>query len=250
MSYKVKLDIFEGPFDLLVYLIERSGVDIYEVNISEITDQYLDYVSAIENVDPETAAEFMVLAATLLQIKSKMLLPSIHSEETEELTEEEDLRSELADRIAEYRKYRALAEELKVREAEAAKIFAKPAEDLTRYTEHPEEYLNVDMGQFIKAFRVFLEKRQRIGEVKKRYEHAARERMSMEAKAEYVKNRLSETGSISFSQLLQDLDDIYDVILTFVTLLEMLSQGLISVEQERLFGDMTIQTKGRNSKIR
>ena len=76
MSYKVRLDIFEGPFDLLVYLIERSGLSIYDVNISEITDQYMRYVDEIKMIDPAAAAEFMVLAATLIQIKSKMLLPS------------------------------------------------------------------------------------------------------------------------------------------------------------------------------
>lgn len=245
MSYKVKLDIFEGPFDLLVYLIERSGVDIYEVNISEITDQYMDYISAMEEVDSETAAEFMVLAATLLQIKSKMLLPEIHAGAAEqEDAEEEDPRRELADRIAEYRKYRAAAEELKSREARTAKIFTKPAEDISRYTEYPEEYLNVDLNQFIRAFQTFLEKRRRIGEIRKRYEYAARDRMSMEEKAEDIKKNLEKSGKIRFSCLSGDEDDIYDVVLTFVTLLELLSQGVITVVQEQIFGDMTIERRG------
>ena len=245
MSYKVKLDIFEGPFDLLVYLIERSGVDIYEVNISEITDQYMNYVSAMEEVDSETAAEFMVLAATLLQIKSKMLLPGAHTDSvTQEDEGAEDPRRELADRIMEYRKYKAAAEELKAKEAQAARIFAKPSEDLSRYTEHPEEYLNVDLNQFVRAFQSFLEKRQRIGEVKRRYERAARERMSMEEKSEYIRIKLEKSGKIHFSELLQDENDTYDIVLTFVTLLELLSQGAIAVMQAELFDDMIIERRG------
>ena len=245
MSYKVKLDIFEGPFDLLVYLIERSGVDIYEVNISEITDQYIDYVSAMDEVDFEMSAEFMVLAATLLQIKSKMLLPEAQIDTAQQDTEEtQDLRYELAERIAEYRKYKAAAEVLKNREAQAAKMFIKPAEDISRYTDHPEEFLNVDLNQFVKAFHIFLEKRQRIGEVKRRYERAARERMSMEEKAGYIRKRLEDAGKIYFSRLLQDENDIYDIVLTFVTLLELLSQGVIAVLQDEIFSDMVIEMRG------
>ena len=245
MSYKVKLDVFEGPFDLLVYLIERSGVNIYEVNISEITDQYVDYVSAMEEVNPEMAAEFMVLAATLLQIKSKMLLPGACTDfVTQEDEEAEDPRRELAERIAEYRKYKTAAERLKDQEAQAAKIFAKPSEDISRYTEQPEEYLNVDLNQFVRAFQTFLEKRRRIGEVRKRYERAARDRMSMEEKSEYIRINLEKTEKVFFSELLQDRSDIYDIVLTFVTLLELLSQGSITVMQEQMFDDMIIEWRG------
>lgn len=245
MSYKVKLDVFEGPFDLLVYLIERSGVNIYEVNISEITDQYVDYVSAMEEVNPEMAAEFMVLAATLLQIKSKMLLPGACTDfVTQEDEEAEDPRRELAERIAEYRKYKTAAERLKDKEAQAAKIFAKPSEDISRYTEQPEEYLNVDLNQFVRAFQTFLEKRRRIGEVRKRYERAARDRMSMEEKSEYIRINLEKTEKVFFSELLQDRSDIYDIVLTFVTLLELLSQGSITVMQEQMFDDMIIEWRG------
>ena len=111
MSYQVKLDVFEGPFDLLVYLIERSGMDIYTVNISEITDQYIACIRSGEHVNPEMAAEFMVLAATLLQLKSQMLLPGADVSGKNE--EAEELRDELTERISEYRKYKALAAHLR-----------------------------------------------------------------------------------------------------------------------------------------
>ena len=106
MSYKVKLDIFEGPFDLLVYLIERSGMSIYQVNISEITEQYMQYMDALEEIDPDTASEFMVLAATLIQIKSAMLLPTAKKDDGSAV--EEDPRDELARKIDEYKKIKYL----------------------------------------------------------------------------------------------------------------------------------------------
>ena len=234
MSYQVKLDVFEGPFDLLVYLIERSGMDIYTVNISEITDQYIACIRSGEHVNPEMAAEFMVLAATLLQLKSQMLLPGADvSGKNDELTE----------RISEYRKYKALAAHLRGIESEAERIFVKPGEDLSRYTGQPEESLDVSMDQFIRAFRGFLEKRQRIGDVRRRYEYAARERMSMEEKAERIFGCLSEENPLSFEDLISLDSDIYDIVLTFVTLLELLAQGRISVRQSDIFGRMEICRK-------
>lgn len=246
MSYKVKLDIFEGPFDLLVYLIERSGMSIYQVNISEITEQYMEYVDALEEIDPDTASEFMVLAATLIQIKSAMLLPSAKKEDG--TVAEEDPRDELARKIDEYKKIKYLSEQLKMKEYEASRVFTKPQEDISAYTDEPEEYLNVDMDQFIRAFRVFIEKRQNIAVVKKRYESIARERMTMEAKSIQMYERLEKWGKLDFSQLIDDDADTYDIVLTFVTLLEMLRSGEISVEQETMFGDIHIVYNGRKER--
>jgi len=243
MSYKVKLDIFEGPFDLLVYLIERSGMSIYQVNISEITEQYMQYVDALEEIDPDTASEFMVLAATLIQIKSAMLLPTAKKDDGSAV--EEDPRDELARKIDEYKKIKYLSEQLKMKEYEASKVFTKPQEDISAYTDEPEEYLNVDMDQFIRAFRVFIEKRQNIAVVKKRYERIARERMTMEAKSLQMYERLERWGKLDFTQLIDDDADIYDIVLTFVTLLEMLRTGEISVIQEAMFGDIQVIYNGR-----
>lgn len=238
MSYKVKLDIFEGPFDLLVYLIERAGVDIYDVNISEITDQYLGYADAMEQIDPDTAAEFMVLAATLLQIKSRMLLPGAQEESVQ--TPEEDPRFELAEKLREYKKFRALAAELKLCEEAGEKIFTKPAEDLSQYTGQTREVLDADMNRFIGAFRAFLEKRRRIEEVRRRYERVSRERATMEEKTDFICRRLRGCREADFSELLSDCGDLYDVVLTFASLLELLARGAIRVTQERLFGEISV----------
>ena len=195
MSYKVRLDIFEGPFDLLVYLIERSGLSIYDVNISEITDQYMRYVDEIKMIDPAAAAEFMVLAATLIQIKSKMLLPSEKPKAA--ALPGADPRDELARKITEYRKVKYLASQLRIKEEEASRIFTKPREDMSQYA--PCEELELDTDSFI----------------------------------------------MSFTQLLEDAGDTYDIVLTFVTVLEMLKSGMITVAQDAVFGDITITGAGK-----
>ncbi len=145
------------------------------------------------------AAEFMVLAATLLQLKSQMLLPGADVSGKNE--EAEELRDELTERISEYRKYKALAAHLRGIESEAERIFVKPGEDL-HVIPGNRRNLSMSMDQFIRAFRGFLEKRQRIGDVRRRYEYAARERMSMEEKAERIFGCLSEENPLSFEDLI------------------------------------------------
>lgn len=236
MSYKVRLDIFEGPFDLLVYLIERSGLSIYDVNISEITDQYMYHVNEMNRIDPAAAAEFMVLAATLIQIKSKMLLPSDKPKEAAPAGA--DPRDELARKLEEYRKVKYLASQLRIKEEEAARVFTKPREDMSQYA--PCVELELDTDTFIDAFKAFLEKRRRMEEVRRRYERIDRDRMSMEVKSERIRQKIRSAVNMSFTQLLEDAGDTYDIVLTFVTMLEMLKSGMIKVTQDATFGDMTI----------
>ena len=241
MSYKVRLDIFEGPFDLLVYLIERSGLSIYDVNISEITEQYMRYVDEIKMIDPAAAAEFMVLAATLIQIKSKMLLPSEKPKAA--ALPGADPRDELARKITEYRKVKYLASQLRIKEEDASRIFTKPREDMSQYA--PCEELELDTDSFINAFKAFLEKRRRMEEVRRRYERVDRDRMSMEVKSERIKQKIRSADNMSFTQLLEDAGDTYDIVLTFVTVLEMLKSGMITVAQDAVFGDITITGAGK-----
>ena len=240
MSYQVKLDVFEGPFDLLVWLVEKSGMDVCTVNISEITDQYIAYVRSGRSIPPDAAAEFMVLAATLLQIKSRMLLPA---GEDPGQSAEEDLREELAEKISTYRRYRGLAEYLREKEEDAEHIFVKPGEDLSRYTEHPEEILDVSMDRFIESFRSFLERKKKITDVRRRYEYVERRRMSMEEKEAEILRKLSDAKKVFFPDLLPGGGDLYDIVLTFVTLLELLSQERVCARQHDIFGEIEISRK-------
>ena len=162
MSYKIKLDIFEGPFDLLVYLIENAKMSIYDIHISEITSQYIAYVERMQALDINVATEFMVLAAALIEIKSKMLLPRMKPDGDGTL--EEDPRTELVQRLLEYKKYKSAAGLLEQQEDQGRRIFDKPKEDLASYTREPDEYLNLDLNQFVKAFHIFLGKKKKLDE--------------------------------------------------------------------------------------
>ena len=141
MSYKVRLHSFEGPFDLLVYLIENARMDIYDIRISEITEQYIEYVNEIKKTDVAAATEFMVLAATLIDIKSRMILPRPKPLEGGDY--EEDPRSALVEKLLEYRRFKECAEMLKEREELTALIYEKPQEDISEYTDSPDELLRL-----------------------------------------------------------------------------------------------------------
>jgi segregation and condensation protein A len=243
MSYKIKLDIFEGPFDLLVYLIENAEMNIYDIQVSEITKQYMEYVERMQALDVVLAGEFMVLAAALIEIKSKMLLPKIKPEGSEALYE--DPRTELVQRILEYKKFKAAAELLEQQEAQNLRIYEKPKEDLAPYTKEPDEYLNLDLAQFVKAFHIFLQKKKKLEEIKKNYERVERQKISIESTIDYIKNlfRLKDKKRLSFRELLKPQTSRYEVVLTFVSMLEMIRQKSIMVKQNINFGEITLSLR-------
>ena len=157
MSYKVSLQTFEGPFDLLVYLIENAQMSIYDIKITEITRQYMEYIENMKSMDVTVATEFMVLAATLIDIKSRMLLPRTADNGGAYI--DEDPRSELVERLLEYKKYKKGADILKEREEVMSLVYEKPQEDISAYLEEPDEYLALDIRQFASAFELFLRKK-------------------------------------------------------------------------------------------
>ncbi len=240
MAYKVKLDIFEGPFDLLVYLIENAEMSIYDIQVAEITEQYLAYLEQMQEADVNVATEFMVLAASLIEIKSKMLLP--RSTPVEEGVVEEDPRTELVEKILEYKKFKAAAELLEGYEDEKMRSFEKPKEDLEPYRNEADEFLSLDIKQFVSAFNLFLRKKQRIEEVRKHYTRVERQKQSIEMKVQYIVDFFKKHcfKKVSFKELINSESDRYDVVLTFTSMLQMIRDRLVRVEQQRAFGDMEI----------
>lgn len=240
MSYKVKLQTFEGPFDLLVYLIENAEMSIYNIRISEITAQYLEYIKAMEERDVQVATEFMVLAASLIEIKSKMILPRMTA--SGETVIDEDPRTELVQKILEYKRYKAIAQMLEGREEAFRGVYEKPQEDISRYLDNPDEYLSLGIGEFAEAFNLFLSKKQRVESVKRHYQRVERERASMEGRISFIlksiRNKL--TGIFKFKDLVKNKEDRYDVVITFVSLLEMAKERLVSVDQKRNFGEIQV----------
>lgn len=244
MGYKVKLNTFEGPFDLLVYLIENAQMNIYDIQVSEITSQYLAYMDKMQEMNVNLSTEFIVLAAELIEIKSKMLLPRTNPDDI--YATEEDPRSDLVERLLEYKRFKKGAEILDELNQRMANIFEKPQEDISVYLESPDEIIDLDIKQFANAFDLFLRKKQRIEEVKKRYQRIERQRETVEARMSHIKNAFKSFGkkTLLFKELIPKKDEKgqgnYEVVLTFSSLLELIKQRDVDAKQKYNFGDIEV----------
>ena len=244
MSYKVKLPLFEGPFDLLVYLIENARMSIYDIRISEITEQYLAYLDEMQSMDISLATEFMVLAATLIDIKSRMILPRNQEGPEDDLLE--DPRSELVERILEYKKFKELSNMLGERAEEAALIHDKPKEDISVYLDNPDEYLSLTLDKFVTAFELFLQREKRMADVRARYQRVERERSTIESRIRYIASRLKSAvtrgvGRVSLRDLIPNKKDRYDIVVTFSSVLQMMKDKVIDAEQKKNYGEIMIR---------
>lgn len=238
MSYKVKLDVFEGPMDLLVYLIEHARMSIYDIKVSEITTQYLEYVHELEKQDVSVAQEFMVLAAELIELKSRMLLPRMAEEAAAE--DEEDPRAGLVARILEYKQYKDMAAFFDEQMEVTSHIHTKPQEDLEAYMGEEDILLRADMDQFVEAFKLFIQKKQRLEDVRRIYERAERVRMTMETRIGQMRDYFKGKKKAMFSEMLQGDDSAFNKVITFMSLLELLKEGSVSATQKKRFGDIEI----------
>ena len=241
MSYRVKLNVFEGPFDLLVYLIEHARMSIYDIKISEITNQYIEYVEKLRNEDINLSSEFMVLAAALLEIKSKMLLPRAVSDDgVSDIME--DPRTELVAKLAEYKKFKAVSEMLEGRFEQTAMQLEKPQEDLTEFTGEPDEYLIIDPDKFRTAFEAFLQRRKKLEEIRIHHRRSEKQRITNEIRMENIKCffRENNEAEADFRELIEDRNDMYDVAVTFSSVLEMMKESKLTAQQKYLFGDIRI----------
>jgi len=241
MSYKIRLNAFEGPFDLLVYLIERAEMSIYDIQISVITRQYLDHIRMMEENDVAASSEFMVLAATLIDIKARMLLPRIN----EDGTEAEDPRTDLTIKIVEYVRFKKAAAALEKQRDFARLKLQKPQEDLLPYTGEPDVYLRMDMDSFIGAFKNFIHRQAKGEELQRIRRSIEYERRSFEKKVSLIRRLLSAARKakqkiIKFGELLSEEQDRADRVLTLVALLDMASDGLLTIHQKACFGEIEI----------
>jgi segregation and condensation protein A len=242
MSYKIRLNVFEGPFDLLVYLIERAEMSIYDIQISVITRQYLDHIRLMEENDIAASSEFMVLAATLIDIKSKMLLPRIY----EDGTEAEDPRKDLSKKLIEYVRYKKAAALLEEQREAARLKLRKPQEDLLLYTGEPDIYLRMEMEPFIQAFRDFIHRRVKNEELLRIKRGIERERLSLEKKVTFIEKLLltakkTKQKFLKFGDLLSKEKSRADHVVTLVALLDMANEGVLKIKQKSNFGDIEIR---------
>jgi segregation and condensation protein A len=242
MQYSVKLDGFEGPLDLLLHLIQTYEVDIYDIPVAIITEQYLQYIHTMKELKLDVASEYLVMAATLLAIKSKMLLPK-HEEELfdhqMELEMEEDPRDELVRRLVEYRKYKHAADELKERESARSLIYTRQPADLSSFEKEEKEkqVTNVTLYDMLQAMqRVFQEKVARAP----KQTTIERQEIPIETRMEQIKNSLlSVGGRKKFTELFEKGTKEH-VVVTFLAILELMKIKSINCEQKDHFSEIYI----------
>ncbi len=244
--YKVSIDKFEGPFDLLVYLLENAKMDIYDIRVAEITEQYIGYLKEMDERNIEVDTDFIVLAAVLIRLKSHMLLPRMT--DTGEVMIEEDPREELQGRLVEYVKTKKLAEILAEREEYFMAVHEKPAEDLSQYLDNPEEILHATEDQMVNAFIQFLTRKKKIEDVSRRYQRVRARKETIEARIEYMTKRLESkltehNGVVSFDELLPDNADRYDKTISFISLLSLIKTAGYDAEQKQNFGEIIVKRK-------
>ena len=242
MSYRVKLNVFEGPFDLLVYLIEHAQMSIYDIRISEITDQYVNYISAMKEADINVSSEFMVLAAELLEIKSKMLLPrTTIDEEGREIID--DPRTELVQKLREYKLFKAVSEMLEERYEDNLAKLERPQEDLSIFTGEPDEYLTLDMDQFTAAFEAFLQRKKNLEEIRAHHIRSEKQRITTEVRMENIRQFFRNRPDLEadFRELIPNRNDKYDVSVTFSSVLEMMKENKLDATQKKLFGEIIVK---------
>lgn len=243
ISYK--LEKFEGPLDLLLHLIEKNKVDIYDIPIVEITQQYLDYMNQMEKEDLNIVSEFLVMAATLLNIKSKMLLPV----EVNEEGEEEDPRAELVARLLEYKRYKMMAYRLQDMEDGAQLLlFKKPTipKEVAKY-EPPVDLDNLldglSLARLQRIFEQVMKRREdKVDPIRSTFGTIKKEPVSLESRIGSVMDYARKHRRFSFRQMLERQADKLDVVVTFLAILELMKIGKIHLTQEHTFDDMMIET--------
>ena len=240
------MNVFEGPFDLLVYLIEHARMSIYDIQISEITTQYINYVKEMEEADIVLSSEFMVLAAELLEIKSKMLLPrSVMDEAGDEVYE--DPRTELVQKLKEYKQFKAISAMLEERREEALKALEKPQEDLAEYTGEPDIYLSLDIEQFKNAFELFIQRKKRLEELREHHLRTEKQRITTELRMIGIRDYFKKEGlrETDFRKLVPNQGDKYDISVTFASVLEMMKARTLDAEQKKILGDIKVKATDR-----
>jgi segregation and condensation protein A len=224
LDYRVKLEHFEGPLDLLLYLIKKQEINIYDIPIAAITRQYLDYIRMLEFLNLELAGEFLLMAATLMRIKARMLLPR----QIDEGEEEEDPRRQLVQQLLEYQRFKQAASELESMEYQRRLLHARPAPD--RETLPVEVEYDYSLFDLITAFKSVLE------EARERYLEVRVEESSVEDKIEYLRGRLAEQEVIAFEDLFSGDRTVAELVVTFLALLEILRLRAATVKQSKAFG--------------
>ncbi|MHB8131948.1 MAG: segregation and condensation protein A [Mobilitalea sp.] len=243
MGIPIKLEAFEGPLDLLLHLIDKNKVNIYDIPISMITEQYLDYIKQMDTKNLDVMSEFLVMAATLINIKSKMLLPLEKNEDEEIL----DPRQELVDRLLEYKMYKYISEELKDKQLDASRILFKAPSIPQEIADYKED-IDVDgllsdltLSKLHEIFKSIVKKQvDKIDPIRSKFGRIEREEINLATKFSQIQEYGLLYKTFSFRNLLEAQHTRMELIVTFLGILELIKIGRISIDQECLFDDIII----------
>lgn len=234
MAYEISLQAFEGPLDLLLHLIRKNKIDIYDIPMTLVTDQYIAHLEAMKDLDMEVASDFLLTASTLLAIKAKMLLPKHEEEE-----EEEDPRLELVSRLLEYQKYKSVVDIFQTMEKDNARIYAKPPDEELIQTlaqgKNPLE--NVLFSDLTALFQELLDR----VDPEEASREIARQPLTIQDVLVRIKKQLEETEKLYFHQVFTPDMGRYELVIYFLSLLELLRQGLVEARQAENCGPIHLQ---------
>ncbi|MCX7886077.1 MAG: segregation/condensation protein A [Verrucomicrobiae bacterium] len=235
-DYKVKLEVFEGPLDLLLYLIKKEEVDIYDIPIERITNQYMEYLSLMQLLNLEVAGEFLVMAATLMYIKSRMLLPADQQATDTGADDGEDPRWELIRQLVEYKKFKETAMQLAQREAEQANLFTRAGDGGIAFDRKKAPLAEVSIFDLIAAFHEVLKRASAREDFREIYE----ERFTVSDKIEEILYLMRDRCEMRFTELFPETATRAEVIVTFLALLELIRLRRLRVRQTEAFGDIYV----------
>jgi len=234
-DYKVKLEVFEGPLDLLLFLIKRDEIDIYDISIERITKQYLEYLQAFKELNIEMAGEFMVMAANLIYMKSRSLLP-VDQQPPDEEAEEDDPRWELIRQLIEYKKFKEVAADLHVRELEQQRRFARIGTTSADLAMAPIRLGDVGIFQLINAFQNVIKRIEARQDLQEIFE----EQFTVSDKIDLILRRIADGNRLRFSELFQAVSSRVEVVVTFLALLELIRLKQVRAIQNDPLGEIEI----------
>ena len=239
MDYSIKINEFEGPLDLLLHLIKQSNIDIYDIEICQITKQYLDYINKMEELNINVASSYIVMAAELMEIKSKSLLPK-KEEETEEEDEEVISKENLINKLIEYKKYKEMAPSFKNLETNRQNIYIKSPEKLNNYLDEitlKNEDTSVD--ELVEAFKKFLERKNHEKPITTKITN---KEYSVKERKHNIRNILREKKKVLFTELFEENNTGF-IIVTFLSILEMTKEKEITIKQDTNFSNIIVELK-------
>src|SRR5882672_2108234 len=235
-EYKVKFEVFEGPLDLLLYLIKKEEVDIYEVNLTSLATQFIEYIETMRMLDLEIAGEFLVMASTLMYIKSRELLPVEQQVQVEGEDDGDDPRWELIRQLVEYKKFKDAAGSLQVLEARQEDVFPRVPGKLEFASDAPAPRPDVSIFDLVSAVNSVLKRFNRPEDLRDIFE----DKWSVSEKIEHLMRALSERLRMKFSELFEGVTSRSEVVVTFLALLELIRLKQLTVVQLEAFGEIEV----------